>query len=102
MGADYTDVREFRRNFLSALLRIGDVPHLRFEVIKGIKGKAGGLRVNPLLTAKVRTGTRRRISGVTRRVFLVCVASRGVRKQRSIVAALIVSTLVRTASSSFR
>src|SRR2546430_12695945 len=46
-------------------------------------------------SAKVRTATRRRISGVTRRGFLVRVALRGARSNRSIVAALIVSTLVR-------
>ena len=46
-------------------------------------------------SAKVRTATRRPISGVTRRGFLVRVALRGARSNRSIVAALIVSTLVR-------
>ena len=53
-------------------------------------------------SAKVRTATRRRISGVTRRGFLVRVALRGARSNRSIVAALIVSTLARMASSSVK
>jgi predicted ATPase len=53
-------------------------------------------------SAKVRTRTRRRISGTTRRCFLPRVAWRATRKSRSIVAALMANTLARIASSSFK